>query len=263
VETLGNDEILMRSCTAVVFCGGRATRLQSYLSGRAKALVTLDRKPYLHGLLNQLHDAGLKEVILCVSPFTTDIIEDVRGGRRLGLEVRYSLDTGLHENASALWYCHTHIRTPLALCINGDTIVDVDFGQLLRAHLRSGATCTLVASDRTDQPHPGAIEVGTGNRVIDLHEWEQDRGIAVRPYRSSRFYTNSGVYVFDMTVLGSRWAAEDRAGKIEQGLLRSLAKSRSLFAYRNGSKYLLDLGTPHRLSTARSQLSSISQFFTV
>lgn len=253
----------MRSCTAVVFCGGRATRLQSQLSGRAKALVTLDRNPYLYGLLNQLHDAGLKEVILCVSPFTEDIIEDVRGGRAFGLEIRYSLDTGLHENASALWHCHARLRTPLALCINGDTIVDVDFRQLLRAHIRSGAACTLVASDRMDQPHPGAVEVDAGGKVIDLHEWAQDRQVEVRAYRSSRFYTNSGVYVFNVAALGSRCAPEDRTGKIEQGLLRSLAKSGGLFAFSNGSRYLLDLGTPHRLSTARSQLSSISQFFTV
>lgn len=253
----------MRSCAAVVFCGGRGTRLRSRLSGRSKALVLLDRRPYLYGLLAQLRDAGLREVILCVSPFTKDIIEEVRGGGEFGLEVRYSPDTGLHENASALWHSLAHLRTPLALCINGDTVVDVDYRRLLGAHLRSGAVGTLVASERADQPHPGAVEVAPGGKVRDLHEWAQDRGIAVTAGGLSRFYSNSGVYVFDVAALARLWLAECRTGKIEQGLLRDLAKRDNLFAFENGGRYLLDLGTPERLSAARSQLGSISQFFNV
>ena len=102
MKSPGPTQQLSRLCTAVVFCGGRATRLQGHLRGNPKALVLLDRRPYLHSLLHRFCDAGLKQVVLCVSPFTTDIIKLIRGGSEYGLRVRYSIDSGLRENADAL-----------------------------------------------------------------------------------------------------------------------------------------------------------------
>jgi len=249
---------LSRLCTAVVFCGGQGTRLREQLKGSAKALALLHHQPYLLGLLKQIANANLKEVLLCVSPFTKDIITTIRGGREVGLHVRYSIDSGLQENADALWQARNQIRTPLALCINGDTIFDVDLPLLLRAHLKSKAIATMVGSERVDQPHPDGLEVAPDNWVIDLHEWAQDLGIDVVRSTSAKCFSNSGVYVFDMRRLKRNWSPTRRVGKIEQGLLRDLARKRQLMAMNNGHRYLLDIGTPDRLMIARSQLASIS-----
>ena len=263
MESVASNKAISTLCTGVIFCGGRATRLQDYLHGTAKALVLLESRPYLHSLLLRLRDAGLREVVLCVSPFTRDIVELVRGGRDYGLSVRYSFDSGMRENGDALWQARHQIHTPLAICINGDTIFDIDLKELIHTQLRHETIATLVASDRIDQPHPGAIEISPDGRVVDLHEWAQDLQLGVAKPPFSNTYSNSGVYVFDMRRLEKNWSDEDKVGKIEQRLLRSLAVKRSLFAMKNGDRYLLDIGTPERLMTARSQLTSISQFLAV
>lgn len=261
MESVGPSQGLSSLCTAVVFCGGRATRLRDQLRGAPKALLLLDTRPYLHSLLLCIRDAGLKDVVLCVSPFTQNIIDVIRGGNEYGLKVRYSLDSGTRENADALWQARTQIHTPLAVCINGDTIFNIDFAKLIQTHVRSGATATLVASEREDQPHPHGLEVSSDGKVVDLHEWAQDAGFPILRSPSSRSFSNSGVYVFDMARLEKDWPEADRAGKIEQGLLRGLAAKRDLIAMKNGDRYLLDIGTPERLLTARSQIDSISQVF--
>ena len=263
MENAGFSTPLSRLCTAVILCGGRATRLQEYLRGRSKALVLLDRRPYLHCLLLRLREAGLKDVVLCVSPFSLDIVELIRGGRDYGLEVRYSFDSGMKENADALWRARAHIRTQIAICINGDTIFDIDFCKLVQAHLHGGATATLVASNRVDQPHPGALEVAPDGKIVDLHEQAQDLGVATPRLSTSKAYSNSGVYAFNMRSLEKLWLRKHRVGKIEQGLLRSLAAGKDLTAMRNGDRYLLDIGTPERLKTARLEIDSISRVFAV
>ena len=83
---------LMDSCCAVIFCGGHATRVQSVLDGLPKALIPLDKTPYLDGLLKILRVAGVKKVVLCVSPFTNLISKYVGNGSRFNLDVRYSVD---------------------------------------------------------------------------------------------------------------------------------------------------------------------------
>jgi hypothetical protein len=118
-----------------------------------------------------------------------------------------------------------------------------------------------VASSRTDQPHPRAVEIGVNGKVVDIHEWAQDRKLKAQVSPYSNFYANSGVYVLDMARLDKHWPKEEQVGKIEQGLLRSLARGKELFAFENGSRYLIDLGTPERLTAARSQINLMSKFF--
>jgi NDP-sugar pyrophosphorylase family protein len=99
--------------------------------------------------------------------------------------------------------------------------------------------------------------------VVDIHEWAQDQKVTFQVSPFSKFYSNSGIYVLDIQSLSHQWSDKERVGKLEQGLLRSLARRNALFAYQNGDRYLIDLGTPERLSAARAQINTISRFFTV
>ena len=128
------------------------------------------------------------------------------------------------------------------ICINGDTVVDVDFQNLVRAHVWCEGTATLVGSTRDDQPHPGAIEVGADGWVKGIYEFEQDEGKSVGLHSDSIRMSNSGVYVFNKKRLHCHWPPQHRVGKLEQGLLRLLAWKRLLWAFPNGDRYLLDLG---------------------
>jgi NDP-sugar pyrophosphorylase family protein len=248
-------------CTAVVFCGGRGLRLRAYERGIPKALVRLGERTYLDRLLSTLWRAGVRKVVLCVSKYTEAIYAEVRSGHAYGLQITYSGDSGLVENGGALWRALPHVGTPLMLCINGDTVVDLDVSGFLHAHAASGATASLVASSRRDQPHPGAVEVGPDRWVCDLHEEAQDAGRDVLLRRNARGLSNSGVYAMQPGPLRHDSPALARGGKIEERLLRNLAWRGELWSYENGDRYLLDLGVPERLEQSRAELDRINEFF--
>jgi len=147
------------------------------------------------------------------------------------------------------------------LCVNGDTIVDLDFRSFIQAHARYGATASLVVSTRADQPHVGGVAIRLDAWVDDILEAEQDRNAMIIPQRHLRYGANSGVYVMDKQRLVVDWPVEFRTGKSETGILRHLARRRCLWAYDNGARYLLDFGTPERWRRINNDLSIISQFF--
>lgn len=258
-----SNDFFAEQCTTTIFCGGKAIRLQEVLKGDPKALVNLHDRPYLDGLLKLLSKQGFRKIVLCVSPATTRIISQIGNGAEYNLNVQYSIDSGLQENADALWVATSLIHTPLALCINGDTLIDINFDQLLHSHIISGAIGTLVASTRTDQPHPGAVEIGLNGWVKDIHEADQDKGKVIIPSPFSLWGSNSGAYVFDFQRLLQNWPTEFRIGKIEQGLLRYLARKGLLWSYNNQDRYLLDIGTKDRLQHARDTLAAIAKFFPI
>jgi NDP-sugar pyrophosphorylase family protein len=255
------DAFLARYVTLVVFCGGRATRLQHLLNGKPKALVQLHGEPYLVRLLHYARSHDIRQCVLCISPSSGEIAAAVGDGSWFGLSVDYSIDTGLVENAGALWQALSQVRTSVMLCINGDTIVDIDFQDLVDHHVASGCIGTVVTSSRTDQPHPGAVEVGLDSRVRAIREDEQDRGIAIRQEAGFRYCSNSGVYVFDRARLENDWPLRLRIGKLEQGLLQHLASKTQLMAYDNDVRFLLDIGVLDRFQKAISLAKEISRFF--
>lgn len=202
---MNRTDVLMDACCAVVFCGGRATRLEHQLHGLPKALIPLDTTPYLDGLLGLFRLSGIGKIVLCISSFTSAIKKHIGNGSRFGLEVGYSVDSGYVENAGALLQALRCIDTPLVLCINGDTVVNIDFIELIHAHVRSGGIATLVGSMRDDQPHPKAVEVGLNGWVKDIYELEQDDGRLIETSPHSLWMSNSGVYAFDRQRVAHFW----------------------------------------------------------
>lgn len=260
--TLGNLN-LTQLTTAVIFCGGKATRLDSFLHGLPKALVRISSKPYILGLLIAVRLAGIKKAVLCISPYTSAIVNEIAAFNNLDLEIEYSMDSGEVEPAGALYKAYKMLHTQLLLCIHGDVIVDVNLRSLLSYHINMNAVATLVASERQDQPHSGATEVTLDGWVKDIHEAEQDLGHSFITSQNSLRLSNSGIYALDRKKFYNNWTKSQRIGKLEQGILRTLAHKHMLAAYINGDRFSLDIGTPERLKQARENIEQIKEFFPI
>src|SRR5688500_8272322 len=94
---------LSQLTTAVIFCGGKATRLDDTLHGLPKALISVASKPYILGLLIAVRLAGIKKAVLCISPHTLSIVNELASYGNLDLEIEYSIDSGEIEAAGALF----------------------------------------------------------------------------------------------------------------------------------------------------------------
>lgn len=75
-----------------ILAGGLATRLRPLTENIPKSMIQVYGHPFVHWQIQQLAQAGLTEIVLCVS-YKSEMIEDFLGdGSRYGVKIMYSHD---------------------------------------------------------------------------------------------------------------------------------------------------------------------------
>ncbi|MGH2361257.1 MAG: nucleotidyltransferase family protein [bacterium] len=195
---------------AVLLVGGLGTRLRSLSGDRPKPMMPVAGRPFLQYLLVQLKNYGIRDVVLCVG-YRAEMIQDHFGrGERLGINVRYSLDTELRGTAGALRLAQEFISGDTFITMNGDSFFDADLQAVVRFHenRRSAATMALVHVE--DSSRYGTVDVDDDGRIVGFKEKQWSKAGLV----------NGGIYVFGREVLGL--IPEGRAVSLEHEIFPRL-----------------------------------------
>ena len=75
---------------AVVLAGGIGTRLRPLTYMMPKALLPIGGKPLIRHTLNYLKEYGITEVIICVAYLKNQIIESLKNGDSIGIDISYA-----------------------------------------------------------------------------------------------------------------------------------------------------------------------------
>ena len=76
---------------AVILAGGRGTRLGTLSATRPKPMIEFHGKPFLEYLIEMLRDQGVERVLLLLGYLPEVIQAHFEDGRRLGVEITYSV----------------------------------------------------------------------------------------------------------------------------------------------------------------------------
>ncbi len=180
---------------ALILAGGAGTRLRPITHTGAKQLVPVANKPILFYGLEQMAEAGIKEVGIIVGDTREEIRAAVGSGERWGLEVTY-----------------VHQEKPLGLAhcvlIARDFLGDDDFIMYLGDNLlrqgvrglvenfaersrRDGAAAQILLAKVPDPQRFGVAELNERGEVVRLVE---------KPAEPPSDLALVGVYLFDPTV---------------------------------------------------------------
>ncbi len=142
----------------MVFAAGLGSRLRPLTDRLPKALVEVGGEPALGRVLRRLAAAGAGRIVVNAHPFADrieaylrEVSPSLRGGSRgpgplllLSREPERPLETGGGLlRAAPLFQADRPI-----LLHNVDVLTDLDLGELLEAHVRSGALATLAVHER-------------------------------------------------------------------------------------------------------------------
>lgn len=153
---------------AVILAGGHGTRLRPRTRNRPKPLTTIGRHSVIEVLLRQLQAAGVGKVALCVS-YLAEMVEKALGdGSRFGIELEYYADPGSLGTAGPL--TALPVWPDPILVLNGDVLTQLDFAELYRSHLASGAPMTAAVHVTSVPIGYGIVDL-SGGRIHDL--WEK------------------------------------------------------------------------------------------
>ena len=216
---------------AIVLAGGKAERLGDAAGGLPKALVPVGGRPLLAWQLGRLRNAGVGRVIVsCLGGQEEQFERNLAG---LGIELAYAGEPErLGRGGGIRFAARSRVEAGDVLAMNGDELVDVDFGALLERHRATGAAATLTVARPPSQF--GQVDLTGDDVVTGFHE------VSRVPY-----WVNCGIYVLSEAAL-ERFPEK---GDHETTTFPALAAEGTLRAFRHTGTWLT-VNTPKELKRA-------------
>ena len=169
-EILGR---VQRPNWAVVFAGGKGTRLAPLTENTPKPMLAVAGRPILERIVHHIVSFGIQRLFLCIN-FLGDQVKDHFGdGARFGCRIEYLEESpddplGTGGGLSLLPERPTHST----LVMNGDLVTQVEVGRMLEFHDRHDNYATIGIRRYIHRIPFGCVTVRDG-RVVELEEKPQ------------------------------------------------------------------------------------------
>ena len=236
----------LSSIDAVILAGGLGTRLQTVVSDRPKPLASIQGRPFLDVLVDDLLLQGLRRFVLCVSHQREQIVAHFQS--RNDAEFLFSEEPRPLGTGGAVRHALPLIRSNPFLLLNGDSYCQVNLDALLDFHIARKAQASMVVTAARGRNDGGNIERAADGRITSFRE---------KASVSSEHppLINAGIYVLPRD-LPSAWQAPDPFS-LERDVFPPLATAGDCFGFLVDSE-VIDIGTPERYANAQQQLPNTS-----
>lgn len=186
---------------AVIMAGGEGSRLRPLTSNLPKPMLPLANRPMMEYVVDLLVRHGITELVVTVA-YMADTIRDYFGdGSEFGVSIEYATEEVPLGTAGSVRNASRHLDGRF-LVISGDVLTDIDLGEVLDAHERSGALATIGLVRVPDPLEFGIVitrDDGSIERFLEKPSWGQVFSDTI----------NSGVFICEPAVLDH--IAPDRA----------------------------------------------------
>jgi len=154
---------------AAILCGGLGSRLGSLTLKHPKPMMEVDNLPFLHHLLDQLSDQGIKRFVL-MTGYLADQIEDYFGdGSEWDWEIQYSIGPKEWETGRRIFEARELIDERFLL-LYSDNFINLNLSKLNAHSIKYNLPLTLSLS-RKDQGNismkDGIVEIYDSSRQSD------------------------------------------------------------------------------------------------
>lgn len=145
---------------ALVLTAGLGTRLRPLTDVRAKPAMPVAGQPMIRRIARWLVSQGVDDLVLNLHHRPETVTACLGDGRDLGARVRYSWELPrILGSAGGPRLARPIVGAPAFFIVNGDTLTDVDLGQLAEAHAASGARVTLALVPNREFLRYGGVQV--------------------------------------------------------------------------------------------------------
>jgi len=230
---------------AIILAGGRGTRLKSVIPDLPKSLAPINGTPFLDILLSRLNLCPrIQRVILAVGYRGDMIVNRYREDRSYNFVLRFSKETRLLGTGGAVKKALSQAETDIVIVQNGDTLVEIDYEDLIEAHLRSNAPLTIALIKVSDTARYGAVEVDLDRKILAFREKVDSGGPG---------FINAGLYIFQRNIFCD--VPDHKTLSLEKDLIPNMIKP-SAYGYIARGRFI-DIGIPETYQYAEQYLKEV------
>lgn len=224
---------------AIVLAGGFGTRLRAVVSDVPKPMAPVAGRPFLDYLLQSLAAQGVQRVILSTGHMA-HLIENRYSDGFMGMSVTCVHESSPLGTGGAIRKAMSVVQSEWALVLNGDTWLDMPYGDFVRKSVASDVPLSIVTRMVPDASRYGCCTIREG-QIIAFGE-KNNGGPG---------FINAGVYAMRKNVFDRFNLPE--AFSFEHDFLREHLPALTPMAYpANG--YFIDIGIPEDYARAQIEL---------
>lgn len=225
--------------TAAILAGGLGTRLRSQVADRPKVLAPVHGRPYVAYLLDQLAEAGFREVIL-LTGYLGEQIRSFFGDTFAGLRLKYSFEPSPLGTAGALRLALPALRSSTIVVLNGDSFCAAPLPEFLAIHRRHSADISLVLTPVEDCSRYGQVRLAPDSRVLNFEE---------KCPAGQAGWVNAGIYLINKLLIED--IPTEKSLSLEREMFPLWAGVRQCFGFPCKGRFL-DIGTPESYAKAET-----------
>lgn len=173
---------VLKDTPVVIMAGGKGTRLYPFTKILPKPLIPVGDVPILERIINRFTDSGAREFYISVN-YKRNMIKSYFDEIERDYTIHYIDENIPLGTCGSIRMIQNMLDVPF-IVTNCDTLIDVDFGDLMTYHLSSQNDSTVVASLKNTVIPYGVFEIGKNGAI---------EGIKEKPVISN--FINTGMYV--------------------------------------------------------------------
>jgi D-glycero-alpha-D-manno-heptose 1-phosphate guanylyltransferase len=182
-------------------------------------------------ILDQLHDAGVRHVILSVG-YLADLVQEAFGSSYREIALDYSRELQPLGTAGAIKHASDLVKSQTVLVLNGDSYCRTDLGSFYALHIHNSFKASLILTSVDDISRYGQVELASGSsKIIRFSEKGAGQGSGL---------INAGIYLLERSLLDS--IPSERAVSVEQEMFPVWLED-GMQGVTIGNEFI-DIGTP-------------------
>lgn len=216
--------------SVAILAGGFGTRLQSVGKEKPKVLAEVRKHPFLEYLLNQLHNANFKNIVLCTG-YLSEQVKQTFGEKYKNLHLFYSVEQLPLGTGGSLRKALPLLNSETIAVMNGDSFCEINFTKFWDFHLRKTSKVSLALTVVPDASRYGKVKLLRDDSIIGFQEKKE---------RSGAGLINAGIYLINKSFITE--IPQGREISIEKDVFRSWI-GKGFYGYK-GNNNFIDVGTP-------------------
>jgi glucose-1-phosphate thymidylyltransferase len=175
----------------LILAGGHGTRLRPLTFTGNKHMIPIANKPMLMYALDNIANAGIKDIGIVLGPIKEGVRESIGDGSKYGLNVTYISQPEPRGLAHALLLSEYFLKDEPFVMHLGDNLLKQGVTPILNLYRNEGADSIICVTPVKNSLQFGIVELDSSGKILRLVE---------KPSKSKSNLALVGVYLFNNSI---------------------------------------------------------------